>query len=436
MKIVLAVWNLIIPFILLLEGIVIGILFCITYDKWKELKGWLGEKTLWFLLRFQLKRHDYEILNNIYLHQSNGYTHQIDHIVVSQWGIFVIETKTFDGELVQCNTEARRWTYTSHSNGYYNWPNPIKQNIWHLRALADCLGHPLEHFYSIVAFAGPTKFTSKVPENVIHFDEVAKYIQRHSQTPIIHAKIVPGLVAQIRALDKAVTKEQRKNHIKQCQERHKQKQGQPQKAIKPQSSPPSTPQASVLVSTQNCQSLTSPVQQNSSAEVTPPTNPIAFQPGALGRRLAQELDNQRYRVLPVALKLPSDKDTANTTNYLILSEYGIFVVIHLRYKGNVYGNPEAHIWNTEYQEKYPFHNPLEQNNIYIMEWSKRLRLDSKFFHSVIVFNDGATFKRDMPENVLLFSQVSEYLRRHSQTTVFSKSQIEALANTVSSSKTS
>ena len=423
MKILLALWNLINPFILLLEGIVIGILFCITYNKGKEIKGWLGEKVLWILLRRHLKRHDYKILNNIYLHQSNGYTHQIDHIIVSQWGIFVIETKNFDGELVQCYNEARRWTYTSHSNGYYNWPNPIKQNSWHLRALADCLGHPLAHFHSIVAFAGPTQFTSKVPENVMHFNEVVKYIQSHSKTTIILPETVPGLVAQIRALDKAVTKEQRKNHNKQCQERHKQKKS-PSKGTQPQ---PPTPPA------QNCPALTNPVQPAAPTEVPATTKSATSQPGALGWRLAQELDNQRYRVLPDSLKLSDDIDA--TVNYLILSNWGIFLVVHLRYRGTVYGNPEAHIWNTEYHAKYRFRNPLEQSTAHLQEWAQRLQLPPEMFHSVIAFNDGATFKREMPENVMLFSQVAAYVRQHSQTTVFSQSQLEALTNVVSDSKT-
>ena len=437
MKIFLAIWSLISPFIFLLEGIVIGILFCIAYDKWREIKGWFGEKVLWILLRRHLKRHDYKILNNIYLHQSNGYTHQIDHIVVSQWGIFVIETKTFDGELVQCNNEARRWTYVTSSNGYYYWQNPIKQNRWHNRAQADSLGHPLEHFYSIVAFAGPIKFPSKIPANVVHFDDVAQYIQSHSQTTIILPEIVQGLVAQIKALDKAVTKEQRKNHNKQCQERRKQKQA----TIKdtppqPKASQVSTPQSSASVSTHNCQVSTNSVQKKSSVEVIPPSKPIIFPPKSLGGHLGQTLDNQHYRILPNSLKLPGEKDT--TINYLILSEWGIFVIRHITCNGYIYHWNNGTKWKTQYAngQGFDFFNPLEQNNIHIMEWSRRLQLPPESFHSVIAFNDGATFKRDMPKNVMHFSKVSEYLRQHSQTAIFSQSQIETLANMVSSSKTS
>ena len=442
MKIVLAVWDLINPFILLLEGIVIGILFCIAYDKWREIKGWFGEKVLWILLRRHLKRHDYKILNNIYLHQSNGYTHQIDHIVVSQWGIFVIETKTFDGELVQCNNEARRWTYVTSSNGYYYWQNPIKQNRWHIRALADCLGHPLEHFYTIVAFAGPIKFPSKIPANVVHFDDVAQYIQSHSQTTIILPEIVQGLVAQIKALDKAVTKEQRKNHNKQCQERRKQKQA----TIKdtppqPKASQVSTPQSSASVSTHNCQVSTNSVQSytNFVPTTTAPvlsakSEPTTYYLKGLGQRLVHELDINHYRVLSDGLQLLGDKE--NTSHWLVLSPWGIFVVTHLFYNGRINVKPESHIWHAEYNVKYNFPNPLEQNNDRILEWSRRLQIPVEDFHSVIAFNDKAVFKQKTPKNVLHCPQVSEYLRQHSQTTVFSQSQIETLANMVSSSKTS
>ena len=361
-------------------------------------------------------------------------TTQIDKIVVSQWGIFVLEIKNIRGWIYGHKGEPT-WTQQLSPKKRNQFGNPCNQNYGHIVTLSQRLSLPIEQFRSIVAFSNYAEFKKKLPDEVIHFNEVAKYIKSHSQTTIISPETVPELVLKIKELDAEITPEQRKNHIKQCQERRKQKQD----TIKDTSSQPkvsqtSTPQSSASVSTQNCQTLTNSAQQEVSAEVTThPSKPTAFRPGALGWRLAQELDNQRYRVLPVNLKLPGDKDMAN---YLILSEWGVFVIIHLRYKGTVYGNPEAHIWNTEYQEKYPFHNPLEQNNIHIIEWSKRLRLDRKFFHSVIVFNDGATFKRDMPENVLLFSQVSEYLRRHSQAKVFSESQIETLANMVASSQTS
>ena len=361
----------------------------------------------------------------------DGKTTQIDQIVVSQWGIFVLEIKNIRGWIYGHEGETS-WTQQLSPKKRNQFGNPCNQNYGHIVTLSQRLGLPIEQFKSIIAFSNRAEFKKKLPDEVIHFNEVAKYIQSHSKTPIIPPETVPGLVLKIKELDAEVTPEQRKNHIKQCQERRKQKQA----TIKdtppqPKTSQASTPQSSASVSTQNCQTLTNSVQQNSSTEVTPISKPIAFQPGALGWRLAQELDNQRYRVLPVNLKLPGDKDT---TNYLILSEWGIFVVIHLRYKGTVYGNPEAHIWNTEYQEKYPFHNPLEQNNIHIMEWSRRLQLPPEYFHSVIAFNDGATFKREMPENVMLFSQVAEYVRQHSKTIVFSQSQLEALTNVVSDSK--
>jgi len=60
-----------------------------------KIKGFFGEKSV----AFQLSRLDpskYKVINNIIL-QSGEKTTQIDHVVVSNYGIFVIETKNYNG---------------------------------------------------------------------------------------------------------------------------------------------------------------------------------------------------------------------------------------------------------------------------------------------------------------------------------------------------
>lgn len=66
-------------------------------------KGWSGEKAVSVVLR-KLEKHGFRILNDIMLPAGEGTT-QIDHVVVSRFGVFVIETKNYKGWIY---TEGRR----------------------------------------------------------------------------------------------------------------------------------------------------------------------------------------------------------------------------------------------------------------------------------------------------------------------------------------
>ena len=59
-------------------------------------KGARGERLVAQRLRDGLPE-EYRIMNDVYLPLPDGTTTQIDHIVVSQYGIFVVETKTYSG---------------------------------------------------------------------------------------------------------------------------------------------------------------------------------------------------------------------------------------------------------------------------------------------------------------------------------------------------
>ena len=68
---------------------------------------------------------DYITFNDL-LFKSNGYTVQIDHIVVSPFGIFVIETKGYQGWITG-GENSEYWTQTIFKSKH-KFYNPIRQN--------------------------------------------------------------------------------------------------------------------------------------------------------------------------------------------------------------------------------------------------------------------------------------------------------------------
>jgi len=72
-----------------------------------RIKGKIGEKTIATVLSF-LNKSQYKVINNIVL-KTGGRTSQIDHLVISDFGIFVIETKNYKGWILG-NEHSDYWT--------------------------------------------------------------------------------------------------------------------------------------------------------------------------------------------------------------------------------------------------------------------------------------------------------------------------------------
>lgn len=89
-----------------------------------KIKGYFGEKSVAFFLS-KLDDTKYKVINNIMLQVGNKTT-QIDHVVVSNYGIFVIETKNYKGWITG-NEFDEYWKQTIYKRKE-KLHNPIKQN--------------------------------------------------------------------------------------------------------------------------------------------------------------------------------------------------------------------------------------------------------------------------------------------------------------------
>ena len=137
-----------------MEAVVL-VVFVLFVFAWKSarprVKGGIGErKVAWTLSG--LDENEYVVLNDLLLKSKTG-SAQIDHLVVSRQGIFVIETKFYDGWIFG-HENAEYWTQNMYGKKT-RFLNPIRQNQTHVRALKNLLsdidGIP---FIPIVVFAG------------------------------------------------------------------------------------------------------------------------------------------------------------------------------------------------------------------------------------------------------------------------------------------
>lgn len=137
-------------------------------------KGWIGELKVRQLAVKYLDPDTYRQLHDVTLPTTDGTT-QIDHIIVSSFGIFVIETKHMSGWIFGRASDPK-WTqsFRSHKNPFQN---PLRQNYKHIKELNAILGIGKDKIFSVVVFTGDAKFKTDMPENVMPVRKLIRYIR-------------------------------------------------------------------------------------------------------------------------------------------------------------------------------------------------------------------------------------------------------------------
>lgn len=187
----------------ILSILIIGILSIIFYRK---IVGIVGE--LWVRIELtKLSKKDYLVLNNVMLKQ-NEITHQIDHIVISKFGIFVIETKNYKG-LITGNEYQDKWIQHLAKKKYF-FHNPIHQNYGHIETLRKVLNLQQNQFISIICFLNKTNIQIKSKIPVIHIDNLKNVILSYN-TQLIENDIyeIKNKLKKQNIIDKT----ERKNHV-------------------------------------------------------------------------------------------------------------------------------------------------------------------------------------------------------------------------------
>lgn len=139
-----------------------------------------GEQKVADVLAGELSYTDYFLFNNIIINSKNNISTQIDHIVVSKFGIFVIESKDLNGWIFG-SRNASTWTQSMPGAVKYKFQNPLRQNYGHLMALKELMPFAKDNFYNVVVFTGNAEIKTERIENVLYSSELIEYIKKYSQ---------------------------------------------------------------------------------------------------------------------------------------------------------------------------------------------------------------------------------------------------------------
>ena len=123
-------------------------------------------------------------MNHVTLRMDDGTT-QVDHILVSRFGVFVIETKDYNGWIF-ANATGATWTHV-YFGRKFQVQNPIFQNYRHVRAVQNLLEFlPADAIKSVVVFCGNAEFRTEAPKGVIGIDRLAEYLKQ--QTVVVMSR--------------------------------------------------------------------------------------------------------------------------------------------------------------------------------------------------------------------------------------------------------
>lgn len=100
---------------------------------------------------------------------------QIDHVVVSPYGVFVIETKNYSGWIFG-GERSKVWTQTIWGNKS-KFQNPLRQNYKHTKAIESFLSLGSKSVFSVVVFVGSGEFRTSMPPNVLYLDELCTFVR-------------------------------------------------------------------------------------------------------------------------------------------------------------------------------------------------------------------------------------------------------------------
>lgn len=184
------------------------------------LKGLVGEAMGSLAAKLFLDSSIYHSINNVTLQTNNG-TVQIDHVIVSRFGIFVIEAKNYQGWIFGSENQAE-WTQSLRGGRKFKFQNPLRQNYRHIKTLSEFLGLPEDKFHSVVMFWGDSEFKTTMPPNVMS-SGYSSYIKVKTEILFTEAEVEQMVGAlQTGRLPTGLIKglETRRVHLDSLKERH------------------------------------------------------------------------------------------------------------------------------------------------------------------------------------------------------------------------
>jgi len=158
----------------------------------------------------------WHLLNNVTLKLDKSTT-QIDHVLVSRFGVYVIETKHYKGWIFG-DAKSKSWTQVLFKVKH-RFQNPLHQNYKHVKAVQACLDFvPPEHVFNLVVFTGESTFKTTPPDGVHSLDGLLTYL-KNQKAEVLTENRMQFCVGRMECTRLALTRETDIEHRKWLESR-------------------------------------------------------------------------------------------------------------------------------------------------------------------------------------------------------------------------
>ncbi|HDR6247408.1 TPA: NERD domain-containing protein [Bacillus cereus] len=204
--------------VLIFELILIAVLIPLNIVVKKHVPKWkgkAGEKLVKRILS-KLDSQSYCVLHDVTVNTEYGDTTQIDHIVIAETGVFVIETKNYEG-WIYGSEKAARWTQGIFRKKS-SFQNPFRQNYKHIKAIEWVMQQQLPCI-SIAAFHPKCSLkrvnVSSKDKHVLYYNDLKKCIESYTDLQNTNDEVNHIYQTMLRAniTDKGIEKK----HVKYLQ---------------------------------------------------------------------------------------------------------------------------------------------------------------------------------------------------------------------------
>ena len=137
----------------------------------------------------------YRQLHDVILETREGLV-RIDHVIVSRFGVFVVEAMDMRGEILGRAFDPE-WTQTVGGERV-TFQNPLRPNYNRKLALDGLLQIGEHKIFSVIAFTDRSAFQVEMPDNVTRGKDFVKYI-KSKDTVLINDSEIRGIVDAIQA---------------------------------------------------------------------------------------------------------------------------------------------------------------------------------------------------------------------------------------------
>ena len=195
------------PFLIALVFILVALT---VFLRTPQGRGWLGELKVKLVIG-RTKPDIKYVINNLTLRIGENKTSQIDHVVINEHGVFVIETKNYSGRIYGNETQLEWTQVLNYGNVKNKLYNPIKQNKTHLYHISNLLNGKLPLFSAVVFVQGNTQYINA--SGVYNLRELRRLLKSNTREYLSPEKMEEAYKTLLNANDASITKREHIQNI-------------------------------------------------------------------------------------------------------------------------------------------------------------------------------------------------------------------------------